>query len=123
MIPGPASTTTPQLLATINHPLHGLLLVVAALVAVSLLMFLVRSAVRRFRVSVDDHGPVLVPATAGGLPPELLAVISAAVAEVLDEPGGRIVSITPLDSRLAGQGGASWSGEGRRQHFASHKVR
>ncbi len=56
--------------------------------------------------------------------PELVAVIAAAVGSVING-SHRIVSIRPVDT-----GGVSgelylqaWSMEGRRQHFASHKIR
>jgi len=56
--------------------------------------------------------------------PELVAVIAAAVGSVI-KGSHRVVSIRPVDT-----GGVSgelylqaWSMEGRRQHFASHKIR
>lgn len=55
--------------------------------------------------------------TAGALSPEIVAVISAAVFEVI-EADHRIVSIS---TNL--QDNANWSQEGRRQVFAGRKVR
>ncbi len=54
----------------------------------------------------------------------LCAIIAAAVDEVIKEPH-KIVSIRRVDDGLV-SGELylqTWSAEGRRQHFASHKVR
>jgi len=120
-IVGTSAPTDREFLASMAYPLHGLLLIVVALLVVALAMVLLRKLVRRFQVPEEHPGPVLVPLTAGGAPPEIVAVITAAVNEVL-EAGGQIVAITPLDAAPAGSQFA-WSREGRREHFASHKVR
>ena len=53
----------------------------------------------------------------------MIVVISAAVHDWI-EAGARIVSIVPLE-RMPEQVHylQAWSSEGRRQHFASHKLR
>lgn len=57
------------------------------------------------------------------VPVELVAVLIAAAAEAL-EPEAHIVSIVPAGPRdESGHQAAAWANEGRRQHFASHKVR
>lgn len=57
-------------------------------------------------------------------PHELLAVIAAAVYSAIGE-SHRIVSIRPVDNgKIIGELYLqAWSMEGRRQHFASHKIR
>ncbi len=52
----------------------------------------------------------------GPVEPEILAVIAAAVSCVLDQPH-RILAVKPAPTMQ------HWSIEGRRQIFASHKVR
>jgi len=118
---GAAPPAESRLLANVSYPLHGLLLVVAALLLVALAMVLIRKAVRRFKVTEDHTGPLLVPASAGRLPPEIVAVITAAVDEILG-PGGNIVAINSVGPETSGAE-LAWSREGRREHFASHKVR
>jgi hypothetical protein len=57
---------------------------------------------------------------AGGLPPEILAVIAAAIASVIDEP----FRITGVSERRSDGGLVSlWSIEGRREIFSSHHFR
>jgi len=53
------------------------------------------------------------PATPGGVTPEVLAILSAAVQAVIEEPA-RIVAVNPA---------GSWGAEGRRQIFDSHRLR
>jgi Na+-transporting methylmalonyl-CoA/oxaloacetate decarboxylase gamma subunit len=57
-------------------------------------------------------------------PHELLAVIAAAVYSAIGE-SHRIVSIRPvINGKIIGELYLqAWSMEGRRQHFASHKIR
>jgi glutaconyl-CoA/methylmalonyl-CoA decarboxylase subunit delta len=58
------------------------------------------------------------PAAEGTIAPQLLAVITAAVVTALDQPA-RIVAVDELKQAQAG----TWSLEGRRQIFSSHRVR
>ncbi len=63
------------------------------------------------------------PLVACALPAELVVVIGAAVAEAL-ESEAHIVAITSADPLAEpGYQAQAWANEGRRQHFASHKVR
>jgi hypothetical protein len=59
-------------------------------------------------------------AVAGGLESELVAVISAAVAAVLDRPY-RLVSVQPVVAPVPHLN--VWALEGRTQIFQSHKIR
>lgn len=62
--------------------------------------------------------PIATPApAAGALPPEILAVIAAAVHATIGGPS-RIVSITGDD-----ESAHSWAAEGRRAIYATRKVR
>lgn len=60
-------------------------------------------------------------ATAASLPPELVAVITAAI-HLTVGPSLRIVSIMPAESTILPQL-LAWSHEGRRDHYASHRFR
>ena len=122
LILGAATPAEPRVVATLSQSFNGLLLVVGALAAVWLAMVLVRLAIHRFRLPVSHADPVLVPVMPTIIPPEVAAVIAAAVAEVLDD-NPNIVSITPIGRAGDPPSQQVWSSEGRRQHFASHKVR
>lgn len=76
----------------------------------------------------QTHQRAMVPGRAGsaasvhtGLEPELVAVISAAVAAVLDRPY-RLVSVQPLTAPPVPHLNV-WALEGRTQIFQSHKIR
>lgn len=56
-----------------------------------------------------------IPKAQQGISPEIVAVVAAAVHVCLGKIPHQIVSIKPADS--------SWSREGRRQIFDSHRVR
>ena len=99
----------------------GMLVVFAALVLVSVYVTLLP----RFATYLEERfpekaspQPVAQPPISGDdLPEEILVVIAAAVAEVIDEPQ-RIIharQLTPLD--------LAWSFEGRRQQHVSHRPR
>lgn len=99
----------------------GMLVVFAALVLVSVYVSLLpRFAdylAQRFPERMSPQ-PISQPSiTRDDLTEEVLVVIAAAVAEVIDEPH-RIIharQLTPLD--------LAWSFEGRRQQHRSHKPR
>lgn len=55
------------------------------------------------------------PAEKSAIPPQLVAVVAAAVHVSLGKVPHQIISIKPADP--------SWSREGRRQIFDSHRVR
>ena len=99
----------------------GMLVVFAALVLVSVYVTLLP----RFAAYLEERfpekaspQPVAQPSISGDdLPEEVLVVIAAAVAQVIDEPH-RIIhtrQLTPLD--------LAWSFEGRRQQHSSHRPR
>lgn len=58
---------------------------------------------------------VAAPAEKSAIPPQLVAVVAAAVHVSLGKVPHQIISIKPADP--------SWSREGRRQIFDSHRVR
>ena len=99
----------------------GMLVVFAALVLVAVYVtVLPRFAAyleRRYPEKATPQ-PVAKPSISGDdLPEEVLVVITAAVAQVIDEPH-RIIhtrQLTPLD--------LAWSFEGRRKQHASHRPR
>jgi hypothetical protein len=64
--------------------------------------------------------PPKTPPAVVTAPPEIIAVIAAAIAVVLDRPH-RVVSVQPAVA-LAPEGNA-WAMEGRVQQFLSHRVR
>lgn len=100
----------PTLMESLQFQIVGLAVV---MVALSGLWLLVRLMGLLFGTT---SGPAEQPR--GALSPELLAVIAAALHVSLRTPH-RIVSITELDEmRLM-----TWSEEGRRQIFSSHKIR
>jgi hypothetical protein len=70
-----------------------------------------------FHSAMSRRAPSALPMAAdGGVPDEIVAVIAAAVAEVIDSPH-RIVRIRGLMPDDLG-----WMLEGRMQHHASHKL-
>lgn len=68
-----------------------------------------------------QSGPTAAPSSPTlpleGVPPHVMVVIAAAVAEIVAEPH-RILHTQPLTSA-----DMAWSAEGRRQHHISHRTR
>jgi len=108
--------------------------VIASLSGISLLIYILGYFIRK---TEDRKSAAGTETTFGGKPqgklkvfPQemkqntLLTVITTAVDEVIKEPH-RIVSIRQVDEgQVSGKLYLqAWSAEGRRQHFASHKVR
>ena len=131
MIPlAAAISDRPGLWDSISYQVVGLLVVFTALGSIWFLMevmgFVFRTIEARKRA-----GAAVVPATAKermelplpGVPPEVIAVITAAAHASL-QAGEHIIAIHPLgrDHDVNVQVGA-WSSEGRRQIFAGRKVR
>lgn len=125
---------SPGLLEAVLYQLIGLIVVFTALGAIWLLMELMGvafRAVERRRVQravatvapVPAVGSIAVPLIDPEIAPELVAVLTAAAHDSL-RAGEQIVSIMPAgaEPELTAQQ-LAWSGEGRRQIFASHKVR
>lgn len=118
----------PSLFENFRFQSIGFLIVFAALALLALIL----SAMGWF----FKRSGAGTPATGAGLtftkswestqedPHELVAVITAAVYATIEE-SHRIVSIHPVvDGKVMGELYLqAWSVEGRRQHFASHKVR
>jgi hypothetical protein len=69
---------------------------------------------------MTQGNPGMAASVHTGLEPELVAVISAAVAAVLDRPY-RLVSVQPLAAAVPHLN--VWALEGRTQIFQSHKIR
>ncbi len=128
-----ALTDKPALLDSIRYQFVGLIVVFAALGSIWGLMELMgwvfRTVDRRTVACAPAERPFSVgePAVGGlassGVTPELLAVITAAAHECL-QAGEHIVCIIPVDHLTPGDVNLlAWSSEGRRQIFASHKLR
>ncbi len=127
-----ALTENPTLLDAISYQAVGLIVVFTALGSIwgllELMGWIFRAAERRAAARVTEPvleaepGLLLEPGM-DGISPQVVAVITAAAHECL-QAGERIVSIMPVhlqpnvDVNLL-----AWSGEGRRQIFASHKLR
>ncbi len=119
---------------TLSFQITGLFFVIASLSGIALLLYILGYFIRKTenRKSAAETKTII-----GEKPQEkpevfpkemeqdtLLAVITMAVDEVIKEPH-RIVSIRQVDEgKVSGELYLqAWSAEGRRQHFASHKVR
>jgi len=128
-----ALTENPTMLDALSYQAVGLIVVFTALGSIWGLLELMgwifraaerRAAAARAAAPVLEQEPVLLlePGT-HAISPQVVAVITAAAHECL-QAGDRIVSIMPVhlqpnvDVNLL-----AWSGEGRRQIFASHKLR
>lgn len=105
----------------------GIVVVLLALVAIWLALEVVGSAFRRIesrrapaRIPAATEEPAPVPSAGPtAIPPEVIAVIAAAVDTTLGAPH-RIVAVQLADSS---SGHAAWSVEGRREIYRSHRVR
>lgn len=112
----------PEFFQALSYQVVGIVIVLGALsllaVAVVLIGRLLQLAEPK-AVPVVLTGVVSPESPAGGdIPPEIRAVIAAAVVAALDG-NYRVVEIqTSTDVRLQ-----AWSLEGRRQIFSSHRVR
>ncbi len=118
----------PELLDSITYQLVGLFVVFAALGSIWFLMevmgrIFARVDQRAETVAAAAAGPSVLPTEAEIVPPAVIAVITAAAVACLKE-GEHIVAIHPVepahDQNLQL---LAWSSEGRRQIFASHKLR
>lgn len=128
-----ALTDKPSLLDSISYQFVGLIVVFAALGTIWGLMELMGWAFRTVACRTAARAPTERPFLAEepaarelappGVSPELIAVITAAAHECL-QAGEHIVCILPVD-RLPPEDVnlLAWSSEGRRQIFASHKLR
>jgi hypothetical protein len=128
-----ALTDKPALLDSISYQLVGLIVVFSALGSIWGLMELMgwvfRTVARQTeeRVlaqrSLSAEEPTAGDLVPSGVSPELLAVITAAAHELM-QAGEHIVSIVPdREANVADVNLLAWSNEGRRQLFASHKLR
>ncbi|MCF6149740.1 MAG: OadG family protein [Candidatus Kuenenia sp.] len=119
---------------TLSFQITGLSFVIASLSGIALLLYILGYCIRKAENRKSPTGtetifeemlqgkPEVSPQEMGQN--TLLAVITTAVDEVIKEPH-RIVSIRQVDQgQVSGELYLqAWSAEGRRQHFASHKVR
>ena len=127
-----ALTEKPALLDAISYQAVGLIVVFTALGLIwglmELMGWIFRTAERRATTRIPEpmmaeQPALLIEPMTHAVSPQVLAVITAAVHECL-QAGERIVSIMPVahlpqaDVNLL-----AWSSEGRRQIFASHKLR
>lgn len=111
----PAYPSIPESLA---FQLNGLIVVFIALGAIWGLMELSGVIFRRQsqRQNLESVRPAIVPQRSEEVPPEILAVIAAVVATVINQPHriNRVSTESPV---------RDWAREGRREIFDSHKVR
>ncbi|MBK8478633.1 MAG: hypothetical protein IPL39_20835 [Opitutaceae bacterium] len=118
-----------QLPGSLHHPVLFGCAVLASLVLGWLLMRRMRRVLRGLAWGEPAHllraegAESRAAPVARALPAELVAVIGAAVVVGL-ESEAHIVAITSADPLAEpGYQAPAWANEGRRQHFASHKVR
>jgi hypothetical protein len=71
-------------------------------------------------VTVPVAEPPKASIPSDSIPPEILAVIAAAIAVVLDKPH-RVVSVQPARAHMPEVN--VWAMEGRMEQFMSHKIR
>lgn len=106
----------------------GIFIVLAALSLIALILSLMGRFFREPGATRTASAAGTTPAPSAAAvhddPHELVAVITAAVYSMIEERH-RIVSIHPMVDGKAMENLylQSWSVEGRRQHFASHKMR
>ena len=127
-----ALTDKPALLDAIRYQAVGLIVVFAALGSIWGLMELMgwifraverREVARATESATAEPSALLVEPTTCSISPQVLAVITAAAHDCL-QAGDRIVSIVPVAPVPHGDVNLlAWSSEGRRQIFASHKLR
>ncbi len=120
----------PDLLGSITYQLVGLLVVFSALGSIWALMELMGAIFRaadarraRALAAAPASRPASPAASGESVRPEVVAVITAAVYASIDA-SATIVAITPVSPHPEPNLNLlAWSGEGRRQIFASHKLR
>lgn len=114
----------PQLSESIGYQINGLIVVFLALALIWVLLEIMGAYFKRTaqgpKPAVSSAAPAPAAAApqvpAGGLTPELLAVISAAVHVTLGA-NAQLKAVLPVEPN------PTWAHEGRRQIFASHQVR
>lgn len=108
----------PRLSETIVFQLNGLVVVTLALAAIWGAVEVIGLFFRRSAVPATVAPPATKPLEAPlvGVPPEIVAAVSASVCVVL---GARY----RIHAIVAQPGGLDWAHEGRREIFASHRVR
>ena len=125
------ASLSPQssLFETLRFQTVGFILVMVALGLIALILismgYFFKKTINQKRTTTTG-APSLEKPTDAALedPHELLAIVAAAVDSVIKN-SHRIVSIRPVDTcQASGELYLqAWSIEGRRQHFASHKIR
>jgi Na+-transporting methylmalonyl-CoA/oxaloacetate decarboxylase gamma subunit len=119
----PANPTVPEML---SFQLTGLLIVFLALGSIWFALEII-GRIFRYLEKRPAPGPAApptaapaaaapAPAPAPGVPAEVLAAIAAAVHVTLG-PGGRVAAVRSIPTDQ------DWAREGRRQIFASHRLR
>jgi hypothetical protein len=120
----------PVLLDSISYQAVGLIVVFVALGTIWIAMEAMGTVFRAFdaRRMKKNTAAAVTPfppqngVAGGGITPEIVAVITAAVFASTDH-GEHIVAIYPVSGHEPNFNLLAWSSEGRRQIFASHKVR
>lgn len=113
----------PSVGESVLFQLNGLIVVFLALGSIWGMLELMGVIFRRSKpavtppASATTAAPTPASAPAGAVPPEIIAVISAAVHVATAGQAHRIAAIVPANAEL------DWAREGRRTIFASHKTR
>lgn len=115
----------PDFFYSLSYQIAGVIIVIASLTLLAIAVVLAGYVLRKISEGTlvkPEQAPVESPVVAEApreeIPPDIRAVIAAAVVAALD-PSYHIVEITSAtDVRLQ-----AWSLEGRRQIFSSHSVR
>lgn len=113
----------PTLRESLGFQFNGLIVVLSALCSIWFVVEIIGLYFKRVERQARSALPAASPAPAAAEPestsalgPELIAVIAAAVHATVG-PRHRIHAVTPAEPPV------DWAREGRRQIFASHKVR
>ncbi len=111
----------PTMVESLEYQVVGLVIVLAALAALWAACAIVGAL---FRAAGSERLEKKVESAAGAqaTPPEITAVIAAAIHATLDGRH-RVLSIHLADTHAVESRIHAWSMEGRRHVFASHKIR
>ena len=129
VVPFASLPAYPSFLENLRFQTVGFIIVLAALGLLTLVLISIGWLFKKWEAQKAASAAGTTPENSLALrqeedPHELLAVIAAAVYSAIGE-SHRIVSIRPvINGKIIGELYLqAWSMEGRRQHFASHKIR
>lgn len=129
IVPFAGLSAYPSFLENLRFQTVGFIIVLVSLGLLTLVLISIGGLFKKWEAQKAASAAGITPEQSLALrqaedPRELLAVIAAAVYSAIGE-SHRIVSIRPvINGRIIGELYLqAWSMEGRRQHFASHKIR